>query len=211
MDEQARVKKPLWKRWWVWVIVILLLIGALGESNTQDTNTPVNQDNMQTTDTQLPKREAVPGSLDMTLEVFQQRFNDAAAGVDANFSINNLEIEKGEVQDSFHTMLTDNIGLLGTVNKADGTVRDVMIMGQGDGSLQSGVDIIIAIGTIIATVHPEFTPEKRGQVLTDLGLFDENMDITNLDSDTVRGQYKYWINSSPAIGIMFGVKDKDDN
>lgn len=213
MDEQTNVKKPLWKRWWVWAILILLLLGALGDSDNQDAaDIPVNQGDIQAVnETQPPEQESVPGSLDMTPEEFQQRFNEAAVRVESDFHIDTMDITAGEVQDVFQSMLTDNIGLLGTINKTDGSLRDIMIMAQGDGTFQSGVDIILAIGTIIATTNPELAPKERGQVLTDLGLLDENTDITNLDSSTVRGQYKYWISSSPAIGIMFGVKDNNDN
>lgn len=212
MDEQVKVKKPLWKRWWVWAILILLLLGALGDSDNQDADIPVNQGDIQAVnETQPPEQESIPGSLDMTPEEFQQRFNEAAVRVDSDFHIDTIDITAGEVQDVFQNMLTDNIGLLGTINKTDGSIRDIMIMAQGDGTFQSGVDIILAIGTIITTINPEFTPDERGQVLTDLGLLDENADITNLDSSTVRGQYKYWINSSPVIGIMFGVENKGDN
>ncbi|MGB4588050.1 MAG: ComEC/Rec2 family competence protein [Clostridiaceae bacterium] len=34
--KKNRLKKPLWKRWWVWVLAILFVIGALGDSETPD-------------------------------------------------------------------------------------------------------------------------------------------------------------------------------
>jgi hypothetical protein len=121
-----------------------------------------------------------------------------------------LELKSGEIQDVYQSMLTENIGLLITANKKDGSVRDVTLIAQGDGTFKSGADIIIAIGTLITAFHPESTPDERGQVLKDLGLFKEGTDILNLKGNTTRGKYKYWINSSPTIGIMFGVQDKND-
>ena len=36
MPQQQRVKKPIWKRWWVWVVVGLLVIAMLGGGNGND-------------------------------------------------------------------------------------------------------------------------------------------------------------------------------
>ena len=66
------------------------------------------------------------------------------------------------------------------------------------------------MGTLVTAFHPEFTADERGQVLRDLGLFKEGADILNLEGNTTRGNYEYWVNSSPTIGIMFGIRDKKD-
>lgn len=205
-----QAKKPIWKRWWVWAAAILILIAAF--SGDEQTSTPVGQSNgTQNIGEKVPTEgKSIPGSLEITPEEFRQRFNDASTRLDAGFNINDFEVKTGEVQDVYQDFLTSNIGLLVAVNKRDGSVRDVTLIAQGDGTLKSGADIIIAMGTLVTAFHPEFTPDERGKVLRDLGLFEEGSDILNLQRDTTRGKYKYWINSSPTIGIMFGVNDKND-
>ncbi|MFD1955994.1 hypothetical protein ACFSL6_17905 [Paenibacillus thailandensis] len=156
------------------------------------------------------EEEAIPGTIGMTPEEFKEAFNSAAKEFDASFNINKLTVEEGQVQNTFQVMFTDNLGLTGTVNKKDGSVRDVMIMGAGDGTVESGTDIILAIGTLIASTNPTLTADERGDVLGDLGLLDENMNINDLDKSTIRNGIKYHIMGSDVIGIMFSAGDANE-
>ncbi|MGI6436373.1 MAG: PH domain-containing protein [Syntrophomonadaceae bacterium] len=201
-----QVKKPIWKKWWFWGIIVVILVALFSGDDNSNTSTKDVPASKNASPTEVVKTY----SLGITPDEFKANFNSAAAKVDADFKIDNLELKSGEIQDVYQSMLTENIGLLITANKKDGSVRDVTLIAQGDGTFKSGADIIIAIGTLITAFHPESTPDERGQVLKDLGLFKEGTDILNLKGNTTRGKYKYWINSSPTIGIMFGVQDKND-
>lgn len=66
------------------------------------------------------------------------------------------------------------------------------------------------MGIIIAATNPEISKEERGNVLKELGLFDENVDISNLDKSAIRNGLKYRIQGSSEIGIMFSVGDVND-
>ena len=37
MEEKAKIKKPFYKRWWVWAIVVVLVIGMFGSSGDTET------------------------------------------------------------------------------------------------------------------------------------------------------------------------------
>ena len=37
MEEKAKAKKPFYKRWWVWAIVIVLVIGMFAPSDDTET------------------------------------------------------------------------------------------------------------------------------------------------------------------------------
>lgn len=37
MEEKAKIKKPFYKRWWVWAIVVVLAIGMFGSSGDTET------------------------------------------------------------------------------------------------------------------------------------------------------------------------------
>ena len=153
----------------------------------------------------------VPGSLGMTPEQFKDEFNRAAQELDFPYTIKKITVQDGSAQNIFQYMFTDRLGLTGSVNKKDGTVRDVLLLGQGDGSLQSGVDIILAMGVLIESTNPELSPADRGKILKNIGILGDNVDVSNMEGSTIRNGIKYSINSSPQIGIMFSAGDANDN
>ncbi|GIM45921.1 hypothetical protein DNHGIG_14700 [Collibacillus ludicampi] len=149
-------------------------------------------------------------SIGMNPEQFKVSFNQQAQAFGASFRINSLEIDEGPVQNSFKYMLNDHLGLVGSINKKDGSIRDVMLLGQGDGTLKSGLDILGGMGALIAATNPSLPPEERGQILKDLGIT-KGADLSNVDKSTVRNGLKYTLSSSKDIGIMFGVSNANDS
>jgi flagellar motor protein MotB len=158
------------------------------------------------------KEEAkkIPGTLGMTPTQFMVAFNESAEEFDSTLRIKNIKLEVGSLQNSFQHMFTENLGVIGTVNKQDNSVRDVLILGSGNGLASSGMDIFIAMGILIAATNPELAPDERGDILRDLGLMDENTDILNIDASTIRNGIRYNISGSEQIGIMFSVGDAND-
>lgn len=150
-------------------------------------------------------------SIGLKPDEFKDRFNQAATEFDSDLRITDLNVDEGSVQDTFQYMLTSHLGLIGSINKQDGSIRSVTILGQGDGTAQSGLNIITSMGILIAAVNPEISPNKRGDILRELKIVGDNVDILNLDSETVCNGKKYFVNSSKEIGIMFGVQDANDN
>ncbi|WP_212758503.1 hypothetical protein [Paenibacillus sinopodophylli] len=150
------------------------------------------------------------GNIGMDVEDFKQAFNTASAEFDASFKINNISVEKGEVQNIFTVVFTDNLGLTGTVNKNDGLIREIIILGTGDGTMESGTDFILAMGVMIAATNPTLAQSARGDILADLGLMDENVDIQNLDNSTIRNGIKYHITSSQEMGFWFITSDANE-
>lgn len=179
---------------------------STGNSNKQPTEKPPTK-----TTTDVKVADEVPGSLGMTPEKFRQEFNRAAKELEFPYSINKINIQNGSAQDVFQYMFTDHLGLTASVNKKDGTVRDMLVMGQGDGSLQSGVDIILAMGVLIETTNPNLSPTERGNILKDLGIIGDNVDVSDLDGKTIRNGIKYTVTSSPQLGIMLSASDANDN
>ncbi|NMM52052.1 hypothetical protein [Paenibacillus aquistagni] len=241
MDNQS--KKPIFKRWWFWVIVVVLVFGIIGNTNSDQSATEVNktvppaassedslnkdsdntetkqnsvdvdpksQENEKIDKDQAVKKEFPLATIGLTPEEFKSSFNSSSEEFDSDLRIKNISVQDGELQDTFQYMFTANLGIVGTVNKSGGKIRDVMLIGNGDGSAKSGADIVIAMGIIIAATNPELSTEDRGEVLKELGLFDENVDVYNLDKNTVRNGIKYRIQGSEVIGIMFSAGDVND-
>lgn len=229
VQPEAPKKKRFYKKWWFWVIVVVGLIYIGGSGGTNEPRdqpaTPAVQTNSvaETTNTNLPepaKKEPeptkeedkkIPGTLGFTPEEFRDRFNKSAKEMSTDFKITDLKVKPGEVQDVFQYMLTKNLVITGAVNKLDGSVREVMILGSGDGTIDSGIDIIMSMAVLIDSVNPELSAEERGRILRELGIFGDNVDVNKLNGNTVRNGKEYWVSSSKELGIMFGVGDVNDN
>lgn len=136
---------------------------------------------------------------------FKDAFNKESATNDFDLTIDDLNVKEGEVQNSFQYMFTDHLGILGSIDKANGKVKDVMMMGSGDGTAKSASNILICIGTLISTVDPTVEPKQRGEILKKLGLFDKKKDIMNLNSKTEKNGIKYSISSSKIMGLTFSA------
>lgn len=80
-------------------------------------------------------------SLGVDVDDFSGRFNDLAASAEKPWRIKNVQM-KGN---SFSYMLNDRIGFVGTV-RPDKELTGVIVMGSGDGSVGSGVDVFMVMG-----------------------------------------------------------------
>ncbi|MGA9289682.1 MAG: hypothetical protein WBV93_15220, partial [Anaerobacillus sp.] len=129
------------------------------------------------------------------------------------FQIDNLEVSDGDVQGSFQAMLNQNIAVIGTVNKADDSVRDVLIMAQGDGTPSSGANMMISFGLLVNATNPSLSADERGQVFRDLGILDEGADLLSLDTSVEANGVKYSFDGTAAdsFGVTFSAGDPNDN
>lgn len=186
-------------------------------NNTPASQTPTNSSKENNNSSAAPvkqednKKEEKIASLGFDVDEFKKRFNKAAQEFKSDMRIDNIKVESGAVQDTFQYMLTSHLGIVGAVNKEDGNINSITIIGQGDGTVQSGLNIMVSMGILIATVNPELSPDERGNILKELGIIGDNVDILNLNKDTIRNGKKYFITSSKELGIMFGVENANVN
>lgn len=157
------------------------------------------------------KKQEIPGTIGMTPEEFKAAFNKFSNDFGSSLKIKTLKVQDGPVQDGFKVILTDNLGITGTVNKKDGSVRDVLILGRGDGTPKSGSDLIVSFGILIAATNPDLSSDERGGVLKDLGFFEKNVDVNKMDKSTIRNGIEYSIKGSDMLGLMFSAKDANDH
>lgn len=155
------------------------------------------------------KAEQIPGTIGMTPEQFKTAFNKVAAEYQSDLIINNITITEGVAQNTFQYMFTKNLGIIGTVNKKDGSVREVLLMGAGDGTVKSGADILIGMGILITATNPDLSDVERGNVLRELGVIDGG-DIMDLNKSTVRNGIRYKITTSVDLGIWFSAIDANE-
>lgn len=141
---------------------------------------------------------------------FRAIFNNKSRELDAGFALPRLNVEKGAVQDGFRHSLTNNLVIMGTVHKKDGMVRSVSVLGSGDGTIESGANIILAMVVLISTINPELNPDQRGEILKNLGVFDNKTDIMDLNKETTKHGIRYSIVSSEMFGIIFSASNVND-
>lgn len=144
-------------------------------------------------------------------EEFKNAFNQYCASYKLDFRINSLKIEQGEVYNVFQYMLTDNLGLSGSIIKQTGGVKELTMIGTSDGTYTSGGNIILCMIAIIATVDPTIPAESRSKILKKLKIFDKNVNIANMSQETIMNGIKYTINSHPKMGLWFTASTKTDS
>ncbi len=116
-------------------------------------------------------------------------------------------LNEGEVNNTFISQVSEHISLVGTINKANNTVKEVTMIGMGDGTAASGADIIVCMGSLIGTVEPSLTGDERMTILKKLGLFTDE-DVMNLSKTYDHNGLHYSITSSDQMGIWFAVTKK---
>lgn len=84
------------------------------------------------------------------------------------------------------------------------------MVGAGDGTAQSGTDILVTIGLLITSTNPDLTTEERAGVLQDLGLLSEGVDISQINQSTKRNGIKYTIKGSKELGVWFIASDANE-
>lgn len=144
---------------------------------------------------------AIIGSLD----AFKDRFN-AFAGKTGFYTIRKIRVEKGRVSNLFSYCFNAYLCLSGSVDKQDHSVRSIIMTARGDGTLSSGADMVVAMCGIIASTNPALPADERGEILKELGLFDEQTNIGSFSGSTVRNGIKYHITTSELTGIWFGAE-----
>jgi len=144
-------------------------------------------------------------------ETFRQRFNAFVTEVEnGSLKIKKLTILDGKVNNVFSHMVTDHISIVGQLNKSDNSIRGLMVTLQGDGTLQSGVNVITTIMGVIDSTNPGLSPEERGEVLKKLGLFRDGVDLNKIDSRTTKNGISYSLRGSEMIGLMLAVESEDE-
>jgi hypothetical protein len=144
-------------------------------------------------------------------ETFRRRFNASIAKIDdGTIKIKSLSVERGEVNNAFQYMLTDHIAIVGQLNKTDNSIRNIILTLQGDGTMQSGLNIIITITAVIDATNPGLSPEGKGSILRGLGLFEGDVDINTIRSQVTKNGITYRLRGYDMIGLMFTVESDDE-
>lgn len=147
--------------------------------------------------------------LPLTIEEIYDNFDRGAEEFELSFRANrDAEVEDGAIYDTQNIVTdSDYVSMFATITK-DGGIVNLTMIGVGDGTAGSGLEILGAMGSTIAAVQPELTPEERGEILTELGILGGDgfpEDMTN----TIRDNIKYSFSFSDLVGAMFIVESAE--
>lgn len=179
-------------------VVILSIIGNLSsedKNSAKQAAAPVaNQDQV---------AEAAPPTLTYTAETVVERYNQAARKLDFHHKARIKKRTDGPEASSVQVEVSKHIALVIVVPKGSHNASGVMLLGVGDGTIQSGASIIEGIVVLIATFSPELDATGRGDVLRELGLL--GGDKTGNQKSAIRNKVKYSYGFVEGMGTIFGA------
>lgn len=142
-------------------------------------------------------------SIGITTEAFKKRFNRISEEIDAPFHINQFTIEKGNV-DSFNVSFDKNHVLFGTITK-NGLIEGLTSISSGDGTIQSGYNMLKISHIIVRAVSPSLTKEEVNKLV--LEMMEKNGKLPDATANTRRiGEVEYFTSLGQQTGYWFGVQ-----
>lgn len=149
-------------------------------------------------------------TLKVSLEEFRDNFDNAADEFDLPFRINRVaEVEEGAVNNSVKLITASEYVNSFAALSRDNEILSITLIGSGDGSDDSGFEILAAIGATIAATQPELSPDERGEILRDLGIISDG-ELPEEMTSAVSGEYIYSFEYNDLAGVMFFVEPKEE-
>jgi hypothetical protein len=144
--------------------------------------------------------------LGITPMQFAEGFNRTAVGVQSSLRMRAPEIAPG-VRPMFKQMFTTNLGIIGSCT-SDGNLVSIILMGKGDGTVESSKDILVGMAVVIGAISPELPKEERGRILKETGLFD-SATLPEFKGVSYRNGRKYQISKDQILGLSMIVSAEE--
>lgn len=144
-------------------------------------------------------------SLGLTPEEFRQSFNSIIGQIDTDWKMAELDIEKGEVNDTFKRILSKQIAIIGTVNKTDGLLLEIMVIASGSSDPLDNIKTVSVLLAVSQSVNKNIPKEKNSKVVSDMvQTAIKNIKTGEAIEKTV-GNLKYTASASELFGLMFSI------
>jgi hypothetical protein len=180
--------------------IVMSCVGVFGirlfsdsSSDVKTTQTVSTVSEPVTVNTQQNVNSSVPALFSMSTDEFKNEFNTIVG----KYRLNDLGITQFKIEDAqksntktFQYIFSDDLSMIGTLNPED-QVQQVMLLGTGGFSEQTGGTLMTAIATLIMTSNKDYTYNDAQDVIKDIGLLDSDINLSDFDEATVRNGYKY--------------------
>lgn len=147
-------------------------------------------------------------SLEITPEELRRKYNRGLSKANANDALPEIEIVHDTVYDGFQQSVGRGIELAGTINKADGSLRELMIqIGNDEPAVM--LKAVSALVGIAAAVNPDATPSKDDTetVVNMIQLAMESRKESKAIERNV-GKLHYSAVASETGGLLFGISPR---
>ncbi|MGX1447701.1 hypothetical protein ACUXOD_001449 [Bacillus sp. 153480037-1] len=148
------------------------------------------------------RRNKYSNSLAVEVIEFEKRWGKLAD--EFHFPYKKLSLNPEETILQIKLLNNSNIAFVGDIiNYNDETLlKSITMIASGDGKPESGSNMLIAIGILIACINPNEDIEFRKSIFKDLGMFDPKI---GMKGTTVRNNFKYKLNFSQEMGLWFTI------
>ncbi|MEK3920579.1 hypothetical protein [Paenibacillus sp. FSL K6-2393] len=185
------------------LIVVFAVTGCSNQAQTQDTvDSKVTKTQSEDSPTEalavntqenVKSSMPMPALFSMSTDDFKNKFN----AIVGKYRLNDLGITQFKIDDAensnnktFQYIFSDDLSMMGTLNSED-QVQQVILIGSGGFSEQTGGTLMTAIATLIMTSNDEYTYNDAQDVIKDIGLLDSDINLNDFDGATVRNGFKY--------------------
>lgn len=179
-------------------VVILAVIGNLSSTdkkNAGQTAAPAAK--------QEQAIQAAAPTFAYTAEDIVERFNRAARKMDFHHKARITKSSSGPMASSVQVEVGKHIGLIIATPNDARNASGVILVGVGDGTIQSGAAIMEGMIVLIGALSPELDGAGRGGVLRELGLM--GGEKSSNQKSAIRGDVKYSYGFVEGMGTIFGA------
>lgn len=168
-----------------YIIGAVFLVLAIGFAASGDDGEAVVSDKQHTTAPPTPIK-----TLNTTVDQFRKRYDSAAEllGISTR-------------TDSAGNVTSDTVSV--RLNTPGGFISNAVMAGAGDGTAESGVEIMSSIIAVIMATSPELNENGRNNVMRDLGLLGDG--LPREQKTATVGNVKYSFMYSDEIGSILTV------
>jgi hypothetical protein len=132
------------------------------------------------------------------------RFSETGKQYGTALRAKRLRVEKGYSGYTFSIEINPHLGFAGNTDWQQRVVS-IIFLGQGDGSLSSGLNILLAMGQLISAVSPDLSLDEKGSIFEQLGFSDDDVDFREMDRKTVYRGVAYHVTKTDGSPVMLTI------
>lgn len=91
-EKKTRVKKPIFKKWWFWVIIVIIVIGAIGSNGSKDKDVQQASGSKQEDKKQAEKKEEIIETIEISADDLYSAYKENEVAADQKYKNKMLEI-----------------------------------------------------------------------------------------------------------------------
>lgn len=143
------------------------------------------------------------GETSLGTDTFRSRFNEYLSQMGTPYAISAFRQSKDSGIITIDHRFNTNILLTGKLGQASGAISEATLVMGSDGSQNAAIEIIMMMSGLVKTTNPDLSLPEVEQVLTRIGMFDQEQDLSRLDTTIVIKGVQYHALFIDDLGFMF--------